>query len=527
MKTRGLEVVFSASAGHFERLPRIIRTLGAGVKARPLQGMRDSYLDTPTRLLMRAGVACRLRRVGKRATLTLTSLAPFQEGLMDLSECDEELQPGDWSWPAPLPGREIRARLRPLTRRLDVVCLFEAEQHRRLYDVRTQDGAHLEVAADGAGLAGVEGGEKLHHIKIALREGSIGSLWRFANGLEKALKLKPAKVPPFIALLRAVGLSEPAPAEGAALRIRPGDATRKAAARALALHFRHLVWHVPGTRLGINPECLHDMRVSLRRLRASLRLFRDYLPPSLAERVAAELQWLGQSLGGARDLDVHLQKCTTLLGQRPETVHAAVETCRREMGRRRERAHDSLCRDLKSVRFQALKKGCRDLIRKLQHPLTTEGGAIAVEGASIMEAELQGILAVGRDITDDSPDEALHHLRIRCRNMRYACEILGDVYGKPFAKMARRLTSLQDVLGAHQDAVMAPTLIKKVRPESAPWQPGGVDFACEPECCAAVWREEQLVHRAAFPGAWREFDRKKTCRSFHRVIRKARRGKLT
>jgi triphosphatase len=500
----------------------VLRRLAASVNTLPLHTVQDRYLDTPTRLLMRAGVACRLRQVGQRATLTLKSLAPFREGLADRMEWREELPPGDWSWPGPLPGRELRLRLLPLTRRPVVECLFDLEQALRIYDVRTRDGARLEVAAERTSLAGSKGGDTLQRIEIGLREGSAGALIRFAADLRHALKLKPATGSTFEYGLREAGLGMPAPAKGPALRLRPQDTVRKAAARALTLHFRRMLWHEPGTRLGLNPECLHDMRVSLRRLRAILRLFRAFLPPTSAATLAEELKWLGQSLGAVRDLDVHLQDCPAMLGQLPETVRAASGSCRREMSQRRKRAYDAMCRDLRSPRFRALKKAFREWIRRLGRPAAAGGAVIAAEGASLMEAELERILKDGRAIADDTPDEALHRLRVRCKRLRYACETLRDIYGKPVAKMARRLATLQEVLGAHQDAVAAQALIERAMAASVAATPDGVEAACALGRCAAGWREKQRVCRAAIPEAWKAFDRKKAGRSFRRALQPRR-----
>ena len=62
----------------------------------------------------------------------------------------------------------------------------------------------------------------------------------------------------------------------------------------------------PGTRLGEDPEELHDMRVATRRLRAALSLFADVLPVR-AQVFREELGWLGRLLGAVRDLDVQLE----------------------------------------------------------------------------------------------------------------------------------------------------------------------------------------------------------------------------
>jgi uncharacterized protein (DUF2267 family) len=47
-------------------------------------------------------------------------------------------------------------------------------------------------------------------------------------------------------------------------------------------------------------DSVHQMRVATRRLRATLRTYRQVIPPADSHHLAAELQWLGQALGPAR-----------------------------------------------------------------------------------------------------------------------------------------------------------------------------------------------------------------------------------
>jgi len=63
-------------------------------------------------------------------------------------------------------------------------------------------------------------------------------------------------------------------------------------------------------------DAVHQMRVTTRRLRASLRSFGQVIPRSDTERLAAELKWLGGLLGAARDgevLPAHLQASLRLV----------------------------------------------------------------------------------------------------------------------------------------------------------------------------------------------------------------------
>src|SRR5262249_46683677 len=65
--------------------------------------------------------------------------------------------------------------------------------------------------------------------------------------------------------------------------------------------------HDPGTRLGRDPESLHDMRVAVRRLRAALHTGRPLLLTDTGE-LDGRLRELGAALGEVRDLDVLLQR---------------------------------------------------------------------------------------------------------------------------------------------------------------------------------------------------------------------------
>ena len=75
----------------------------------------------------------------------------------------------------------------------------------------------------------------------------------------------------------------------------------------------------PGTRLGEDPEELHDMRVATRRLRAALSMFEAVLPVR-AQVFREELGWLARLLGTVRDLDVQLEG---LAGLSSADVHTA------------------------------------------------------------------------------------------------------------------------------------------------------------------------------------------------------------
>ena len=86
----------------------------------------------------------------------------------------------------------------------------------------------------------------------------------------------------------------------------PEDPATHHVRAALDLRLRALLRHDPDTRSGADPEDLHQMRVSVRRMRASLKAARPLLDATWADDLRAELGWLGSALGPVRDLDVLL-----------------------------------------------------------------------------------------------------------------------------------------------------------------------------------------------------------------------------
>jgi CHAD domain-containing protein len=59
------------------------------------------------------------------------------------------------------------------------------------------------------------------------------------------------------------------------------------------------------------------------------------------------------------------------------------------------------------------------------------------------------------DLEDPAPDAALHAVRIRAKRARYAAEVVEPAFGKPARAFAKAVTDVQDVLGEHQDSVVA------------------------------------------------------------------------
>jgi CHAD domain-containing protein len=87
----------------------------------------------------------------------------------------------------------------------------------------------------------------------------------------------------------------------------PGDILRVSVHKIVRTRFRETFSYEQETLLGENEEALHDMRVSARRLRAILRIFRDCFPPKQFRKQGDKLRTLLETLGAVRDCDVFIR----------------------------------------------------------------------------------------------------------------------------------------------------------------------------------------------------------------------------
>ncbi len=244
---------------------------------------------------------------------------------------------------------------------------------------------------------------------------------------------------------------------GDPVRSRPSDSTVHQLRAALDTRLRALLTHDPGTRVGTDPEELHQMRVAVRRIRAMLKAARPLLERTWADGLRAELGWLGRALGPVRDADVLIERLRGRAAAFDDSGRAAVETLIEALVADRESARAEMLAVLRSRRYTAL---LRRLAAAGAPPLPTPGGGAAAPPlVELVHTEYRRLSKAVRAAGEDPPDEVLHALRIHGKRLRYTGELAAAAGRKPVRKPVRELVestvALQDVLGEHQDACVA------------------------------------------------------------------------
>ncbi|MFY8149918.1 MAG: CHAD domain-containing protein [Prochlorococcaceae cyanobacterium] len=207
-----------------------------------------------------------------------------------------------------------------------------------------------------------------------------------------------------------------------------------------------------------DPEDLHQLRVSLRRLRTLLHQFAPalHLPQRLSERRLARIT---RSTGLCRDLDVLRERLhqdlLPLLGSSQELPLRQLD---QGLQKRRRKAFGQLAGALEAGRLREL---LDPLEQWLEQPAYT---ALGEEPIGPWLADWQGAVLAGIFLeegwrTQDPQAECLHELRKRLKGVRYGHENLAAFLPEAGERWIHDLKASQDVLGELHDLQVLGTVI--------------------------------------------------------------------
>ena len=407
----------------------------AHLNGTPLETRQFSsvYYDTADRLLAHLGITLR-RRLEHGGSLWQLKL-PRSGGRLELED------PGG---PANPPAR-IASLLAAVLRDRALASVAELRTVRR--GVRMEaDGSTADVVLDEvAVMDNLRVVSEFDELEIELVDGVPDGLPEIEVAVRRAGALDGDPRPKVLRVLGHDGRARPA-----------GPQLQSFFER----QYEQILTHDPGTRIGDDPEDLHDLRVAVRRLRAILKVAAPPLDRDWARELRRELGWLGDVLGPVRDLDVmlgHLRRAE--LGEEERAAFAPIQ---QRLERERTARRRSLLAALKSARYRALLDRLEEAARR---PATRSARPSPDAVAATAFAELRRAM---RKLDRAPSDEALHRVRIKAKRARYAAELAAPARGKKVASFIVAAKTFQDVTGEHQDAVVTAERLRALALESDP-----------------------------------------------------------
>jgi CHAD domain-containing protein len=217
-------------------------------------------------------------------------------------------------------------------------------------------------------------------------------------------------------------------------------------------------------RLG-EPDSVHKMRIATRRIRSTLRSYRRLLDQPRARDLDEKLKALAAELGVVRDAEVLQERLLGELAREPlELVHGPVH---RHIT---ERLHGQLLRGQAALFETLASDGYLGLVDELVNFVRTgvidsaaanrPAGAVLPKMVARRYRKLARRAKAARRADASQQAQALHQARKAAKQVRYASDAIQPAFGADAAAFSKRSKRVQEVLGEHQDSVMATAILR-------------------------------------------------------------------
>jgi inorganic triphosphatase YgiF len=489
---REIELKLAFRPADRDRLERLL----SGTPSPP-QHLVTTYFDTGDRRLAEHGVTLRVRRVGDVRTQTVKALEAGPGAAAER---------GEWEWPvtddrpdgARLAETAFADLLAPAAR---LTPLFRTEVDRSIRVLMPDAGTEVEAAIDEGRILAGEREEPLHELELELKQGHRKELYRLAARLHEAVPLTIATESKFsrgyaLRLGHPGGAAKPR-APALARATRTGDAFRRIVRGALGSLLANLAPTLRG-----DTEGLHQMRVSLRRLRADLVLFKPFLDPDRAAAMNDRLRRLGRILGDARDWDVLvLETLPTILAKAPgETWPYALQQAG---ATHRRAAHAAVEQSLDAPAFTALVLQLSASLEDTDAGFLREQAPTTRPVSRVAPALLERLAGKVRK-RGKHPGRLsgpkLHALRKSMKKLHYGVAALEKLFERrEVERFLKGCKSLQKILGRINDAIAAERLVVQA-------SQGRKDLVVSVEALTAWSRRRRKKDRRKLDRAWSRFE---------------------
>ena len=422
----------------------------APVGAAETKHLTAVYFDTPDGRLKAAHISLRLRESSGKRVQTLKRGDGFAREEHEAKVTGESL---DLTMPA------VKAALKPAQRKaLAPVFTVRVTRQQRTF---SYGGAEIELALDQGEITAGDQRRDLCELELELKSGDPAALFALARQLSVTAPLYlsfDGKASQGQALMAGTR-HEPRRHDKAPLRRggTAGEAFQTIARNALV----QIAANGVVLRETDSQDALHQLRVAVRRLRSAMSTFKAVAADDRVRHLRAELKWLSGACDEARDLDVFAQDNIEIGGAKASLAPKVAAA--------RAQAHAKAAAAIASKRF-------RDLVLETTAWVETGVWRGAERGhksardfaAKALDRRWKTLMKLGHDVKG-LDDPGRHKVRIAAKKLSYAAEAFAPLFtAEPGRRFLKTLKSLQDTLGALNDAAVATILVAKLAPTGSP-----------------------------------------------------------
>ena len=239
------------------------------------------------------------------------------------------------------------------------------------------------------------------------------------------------------------------------LNLSPGMRADDATRTIFRNLFKVIKANEPQIKHDIDTEVLHDYRVAIRRTRSALVWDKKIFNRNLIARFQKDLAFIGKLSNELRDLDVYLLSQEKYKAMLPPALQDDLMPLFEYLVTQRTAAFKKVVSAIQSQKYKKIMQSWEAFLNQTQNE-DSQGPAASDPILRLASKRIfnqyKDVVKSGRRILEDSEDEKLHKLRIKCKKLRYLIQFFASLYPpKKINTLVKQLKKLQDVLGNFND----------------------------------------------------------------------------
>ena len=206
-----------------------------------------------------------------------------------------------------------------------------------------------------------------------------------------------------------------------------------------------------------NADAIHDLRVSIRRLRQALRVFRPWFEADRVKKIRRRLRRLLDRCAAVRNCDIAVEVLQAARWKNAELIAA--------LDRERRRTRRELDRELERWNKTDRVQKWREQLRAAH---SGSQGTTQETARVLLPAMAEDLFRAGKEAArPNSTHRRMHRLRLKAKRVRYTLELFEPVYGTATKRIMDSLKGLQERLGAINDCATTVEMIRGDRAAAA------------------------------------------------------------
>ena len=279
----------------------------------------------------------------------------------------------------------------------------------------------------------------------------------------------------------------------------------------------------PGILADKDTEFLHDYRVSLRKVRSVLSLFKGIYSDEQTQMLKQAFADLMSPTGRLRDLDVYLLDRQHYFELLPVSLYDGLAIMFDIFAVERD---DQLKKISVHLKSSAYKNKISSLEKLFSEPDALPAGANADYSAYLYASMLiwkryRKVCKIARAITPATDDAEVHDLRIQCKKLRYLMEFFSPMYpAKKIKGLIKALKLLQDNLGLFNDySVQQDSLHTFILTHASKGRKRDLIVAKSAGALIAMLYQKQIEERSRVISNFEIFDSRTTQQQFRKLFK--------